>query len=266
MTEPDTKPPRARWSRLFPSRQRLIELAVVVFGVLVALWLENTVQEWRWHKETQELDLQVRSDMEENLVQAIERISLDPCLRDRIAFLAEGLSGDAAAYAPQPQQLRVRSSTGFGVPSPYLSPLRPWRTASMERLVGAEASKRFPRQRLTAYARTLTTIASIGREQIAENDASGPLAPLALGIPELTPEVRVTLLSNLGELDIARANIELVSRRLVERGEDLRIAPNSEKVRGILNSNREDWGACVDVSKGMALSRRLTDAAERGGR
>lgn len=217
----------------------------------------------RWRREVLELDAQAQVDMEENLVQAIERVALDPCLEGRISLLAEGLTSDAPHYAPQPQTVRTRSSTRFGVPAAYMSPMRPWRTATMERLVEAEASKRVPRSRLIAYARTLKTITSIDREQIAENSALGQLAPLATGIKDLTPEIHITLLSNLGEVDNARANIELISRRLIERGEDLRIAPDLERVQQALDGNRQAWGACVDVARGLEWAKRLETAAQK---
>lgn len=254
----------ALWARIRPSRERWVELGVVIFGVFVALWSENAVQEWRWRREVAELDAQARVDMEENLTQAIERVALDPCLRARVSLLAEGLGGAAVRYDPKPQITRTRSSSGYGVPYAYLSPIRPWRTATMERLVAAEASKRVPRPRLIAYARALSTISSIGREQASENDALGTLTPLALGIDELTPEIRVTLLSSLGEVDNARANIELISRRLIERGADLRIAPDLAKVQQLLAEERETWGSCVDVDKGVQLARRLNAAAQDG--
>lgn len=260
--EPEPGPARLSLRRLLPSRKRLTELAVVVFGVLIALGLENMVQEWRWRQEGRELEALARQELEVNLAQAIERIAVDTCLRDRVTLLASGLRGEATSYAPQPAARGTNSSVNRALAQAYEPVLRPWRSASMERLMGAEASKRVPPERLLAQSRVLTTIDSIRRDQVDEVAASGRLLPLAVGVSQLDAEVRTALLADLGELDRARAGVELLSRRLVDRGIELGVAPNIRDVQGRLEDVRAVSGDCVDVPGGLAMARQLAERAD----
>ncbi|MBX9706492.1 MAG: hypothetical protein K2X61_01005 [Caulobacteraceae bacterium] len=261
MSETEDQPSRLPLRRVLPSRKRLTELTVVVFGVLIALGLENLVQEWRWKLEGRELEALARQELELNLAQAIERIAVDPCLRDRVALLASGLRGEATSYAPQPAARGTNSSVNRALAQAYEPVLRPWRSASMERLMGAEASKRVAPERLLAQSAVLTTLDSIRRDQMEEVAASGRLLPLAVGVPRLDAEVRAGLLADLGDLDRARAGVELVSRRLVDRGTELGVAPDMRDVQSRLEELRAVSGDCVDVQGGLAIARQLAESA-----
>lgn len=258
MSEPEAQPARLEWRRLLPSRKRLTELAVVVFGVLIALGLENLVQEWRWKQEGRELEALARQELEVNLAEAIERIAVDPCLRERVSFLASGLSGGTASYAPQPfvgeETTRAKRALGRS----YQPLPRPWRSASIERLLAAEASKRVSAQTLLDYSRALAVLESLRRDQADELATAGRLQPLAVGLPQLDAEVRANLLADLGDLDRARGGLELISQRLVDRGAELRVAPDPADVEQRLSDLRRVWGDCVDVAAGLAISKRLT--------
>lgn len=256
--EAEPGPARLSLRRLLPSRKRLTELAVVVFGVLIALGLENMVQEWRWRQEGRELEALARQELEVNLAEAIERIAVDPCLRERVAFLASGLGSGAVAYAPQPFTIQETTRAKRSLVRPYQPLPRPWRSASLERLLAAEASKRISASTLLEYSRALAVLESLRRDQADELAAAGRLLPLAVGVPQLNEEVRVSLLADLGDLERARAGLELISQRLVDRAAVMRIAPYEAEIQRRLNDLRAVWGDCVDVTGGLAVSNRLT--------
>lgn len=261
MSEAEPQPARRRWWRWRPDRKRLIELVIIIFGVLIALGLENSVQEWRWRQEGRDLERLARQELELNLAQAIERIAVDRCLRERVAFLAAGLDKATGSYAPQPFPHDESNSTKLALPRAYQPMLRPWRSASLQRLLATEASKRVSPERLLIQSQVLFTVESIARDAGEEHIASGRTLPLAMGIPTMTPEIRADLLADLGELDRARSGVELVARRLTDRGAELGVAPDPAEMRQRLIELRATWGDCVDIAAGMALSQRLSDRA-----
>lgn len=244
--------------RFVPSRNRAAELTLVVFGVLVALGLENFVQEQRWKMEARELEALARKEFEVNLAEAIERVAVDRCLRNRVEFLASGLVQRSDAYAPQP--MRTAASTAKpALPRAYQPLLRPWRSAAIERFLTADASKRVQPETLLGYSRVLANLESLRRDAPDEFVASGRITPLALGVPLMTEEVRATMLSELGELDRARSGVEVLSRRLIDRGLELAIAPEPQDVVKRLQNIRAAWGACVDLDAGVAIATELAN-------
>ncbi|MFT4252762.1 MAG: type II secretion system protein, partial [Caulobacter sp.] len=71
------------------SRQRLIELLVVMFGVLLALGLENLVEEIRLRGDAQDLEVSFRDEIYSAVQESWLRQAVAPCLSTRLSSLNE---------------------------------------------------------------------------------------------------------------------------------------------------------------------------------
>lgn len=250
-TETTETTPLRRWG-LAP--QRVTELAVVVFGVLIALGLENTVQEFRWRAEARELEQLFRADLRDNLSRALERRAVDPCLSERLSALAAEADNPAGTYRPQVFPGLVDERAASKLPTAYRAPLALWRTASFERALGSEAAKRLPQERLIQYGTAFATVAVVREAQNEEANAIAALQPLAMGHRDLTAEVRADVLRDVAVADGARGKMLLGTLRLIERIEALGIEPDVAWLRERLDQQRRVHGACVDAEGAMKRS------------
>jgi hypothetical protein len=185
------------------SRQRLVELAIVVFGVLIALGLENLVEEIRLRGDARDLEMAFQGDILDAIQYSWERQAVDKCLTERLSSLTEralsrGGTWEAAPGAPN-------GSVSLALPAPYRSPIRQWTTASFDRALGTEAFKRIPRERANAYAVLFSSIAWRREGNGEEFQALARLAPLAFPMSGVDNEVRADMLQALSQLDRDRA-------------------------------------------------------------
>ncbi len=258
--EPDAPPPR----RLPPiSRARIVELAVVVFGVLIALALENVVQELRWRSEARELEALFAVDLRHNLAAAVERRASDPCLAGRVAELAERV-GAANGSLP-----------GAAIPSPdganrvaaaYTAPIRTWWTSSFDRALGSEAVKRIPHDRFVTYGVLFGWVDRIRDLQAAEAEATARLAPLAYDQADFNGEVRAQALADLALADSYRWRLASAAGQFIRNSAASGVAPSRSQVEAtqvgpapdetlarMLQRLRERRGACVDAAGALRL-------------
>lgn len=243
------------------SRERLVEFTVVVLGVLVALGLENLIQEARFRGDARDLERAFVGDISNAVLLSLERQTVTPCLTQRLRFLSERV--DAATGDTQPIE-GVSSSFSYATPQVYHSPIRVWVTASFDRALGSEAFKRIPADRADEYA---SLFAQIRRQQElndAEFLAAMGLAPLGYSQPDMNAEVRADALQQISNLDRHRAVIVAGSEQIVEAALSL---PIGKDVRRWLNEDdeaayqkyrsklRATYGDCVDFT---AMDRLLT--------
>ena len=122
MSEPLPDPrPKPRFS-LPVSRERLIELGVVVFGVMIALGLDNLVQEVRLRGDARELEKAFRADIIEAVSNSWERQLVDPCQRQTLASLTERANssegGKPTFLRYTGRENRRRTCPRYGSPEP----------------------------------------------------------------------------------------------------------------------------------------------------
>jgi hypothetical protein len=252
-SEPDQSPNRR--SRLAISRQRLVELAVVVFGVLIALVLENLVQEMRFRADARELEQSFVGDIQEAVAQSLERQVVGPCLSERLRVLAERV--DAATGGLGPADGERGGNIPFALPQVYRAPTRVWVTASFDRALGSEAFKRIPADRAAEYAGLFAQIALVQTLNEAEYIAISGLAPLAYSQPDLTAEVRADALQQIALVDRYQGVLAISSNQIIETafslskvGDEVR-RPFDEQKEALLEEfleSRTAYGDCVDLT------------------
>lgn len=249
----EAEPPRPR--RLPLSRQRLVELTVVVFGVLIALSLESLVQEMRWNAEARDLERLFESDMGNNFALAMERIAVDSCLGQRLVALSDTVSpavGPTAAQRLAP--IQRATAMQYVLPEAYRVNPRVWQTLSFERALGSEATKRITTERFSAYAAQFNIASGLSSRADTEQVVSAELAALAYAQPSLDPEVRADVLKTLTQLDRLRARMLIGSTQLIQsagsfeqsRGRLHADLKQSRQVANIMLRGRQDFGACFD--------------------
>lgn len=266
MSEP-VQEPRTRW-RLKPlmTRQRLVEMVVVVFGVLIALGLENLVQEIRFQADARDLERAFVTDLEGAVAVSLERQIITPCLAQRLAVLSERLASGAGALEAVAHN-RTNRNLDYATPQIYRAPTRLWITASFDRAQGSEAFKRIPAERAALYAAQFAQIADAQRVNAEEYFAIAGLAPLAYAQSDMNAEVRADLLQRVATLDRYQALMLVTSQQLVEGafslpeiGDDVRrpFVEERSELDEFGADIKEVYGSCVDLT---VLDRLRGDAA-----
>lgn len=255
MSEPSPDPRPKPRNRLPVSRQRLVEFAVVVLGVLVALGLENLIQEARFRADARDLERAFVSDVSSAVFFSLERQVITPCLTQRLRGLSarvEAATGDLEPVEP--------STSGFNYATPqvYRSPSRVWVTASFDRALGSEAFKRIPAERIDQYAGLFAQIRKQQELNDAEFLAAMGLAPLAYSQPEMGSEVRADALQQISNLDRHQALIATASEQIVEAalaleliGKDVRgwlLEDDAAAFEEYRSQIRAAYGDCVDFT------------------
>ncbi len=265
MSEPLPDPRPKPGIRLHVSRQRLVEFAVVVLGVLVALGLENLIQESRFRADARDLERAFITDVSRAVFLSLERQAVTPCLIQRLRVLS--VSVDAATGDLEPVEA-LPSGFIYATPQIYRSPTRVWVTASFDRALGSEAFKRIPAARADEYAGLFAQIKNQQELNDAEFLAAMGLAPLAYSQPNMTAEVRADALQQISNLDRHQAVIATASEQVVEAaltltliGKDVRrwlIEDDEAAFHEYRSEMRAAYGDCVDFT---AMERLLTPAA-----
>ena len=253
MSEPEIEEAPKRRLRWPMSRQRLVELTVVVFGVMIALGLENLVQEIRLRGDARELEAALRADIISAVGASWERQVVTPCLVERLSSMAEQVSTPGGALAAAPGA--TNGSISFALPTPYRAPTRLWTTYTFDRALGSEAFKRIPHERADAYAVLFSQIRTQGEANDNEFLAIAGLAPLAFPRADLNAEVRADLLRTLALLDRHQGLAAIQADQFIEgaltlpQGDDIRaqILEGRAELHQGGALIREQYGDCVDL-------------------
>lgn len=265
MSEPAPDPRPKPGFRLFLSRKRLVELAVIVLGVLIALGLENLIQEVRFRADARDLERAFVTEVSNAVLLSLERQAITPCLIRRLRVLSAHV--DAAGGVLEPVEA-LPSGFGYATPQIYRSPTRVWVTSSFDRALGSEAFKRIPAARADEYASLFAQIRSQQELNDAEFLAAMGLAPLAYSQPNMTAEVRADALQQIANLDRHQAVIAMASEQVVEAalsltliGKDVRqwlIEDDETAFEQYRSEMRAAYGDCVDFT---AMERLLRPAS-----
>lgn len=257
MSEPEIEEQPKRRVTWALSRQRLVELGVVVFGVMIALGLESLVQEIRLRGDARELEQAFRDDILSAVGLSWERQVVTPCLSETLSSLAERVVTSDGALEAAPGM--DNGNIMFALPTPYRAPTRLWTTYSFDRALGSEAFKRIPRERADAYAVVFFQIQTRSEENAAEYMAIAELAPLAFPQANLNDEVRADLLRTLAQLDRHHALAAIQAAQLIENALTM---PRADDIRADIVAGRADFddhGAMLQTAYGDCVDLGATD-------
>lgn len=257
MSEPIPDPPPKRKIRISISRQRMVEFTVVVLGVLVALGLENLVQEARYRADARDLEQALASDIADTLFFAAERQAVAPCISEKLAAFSQHM--DAAGEGPLAP---ARPTDGLGpldyaTPQAYRTPSRNWDTSAYERAIANESYKRIPAETARAYRLFYSQVDKQDNLNRNEFIAITSLAPLIIGPSIVSEEVRADLRRDLSYLDRHNTLMALVSQQLMEIGPEIpfvteelrqRLRDEPEWIARSRTTATAAYGDCVDFT------------------
>lgn len=256
MSEPAPDPRPKHRLRLPVSRQRLVEFTVVVLGVLVALGLENLVQEARYRADARDLERALVSDLTVAVVHSLERQAIAPCLAARLRDIGDRV--DTATEVIEAVDV-VQSSTGGGLARPlvYRTPSRTWITSGFDRAIGSEAFKRIPSRQAAAYTTVFALIRRQGERNADEYMVGANLGYLSYPRSVMNEEIRVDTLNQISALDRHQHLITLVSGQIIDQvlalpdvGDDMRLAfSGDDDAREEFEASlRANYGDCADLT------------------
>lgn len=268
MSEPEVEESPKRLVTWRISRQRLTELVVVVFGVMIALGAENLVEEIRLRGDARDLEIALQGEVYGAVVQSWERQLVAPCLSQRLSTLAGRVSSATEGkWTPIPAPTSSLGGFDFATPQAYRSPNRLWTTSTFDRALGSEAFKRVPRARADIYVGIFNQIATMSAVNDAEYFAAASLAPLSYVSTEMTSEVRSDLLQQISSVDRHQELVFTMAGQIMDSaltlpdsGLQSRILKDEAELRGHGQKIAERYGACSDL---RAIDRLLAKARSR---
>lgn len=250
---PDLRP---RWRFKPPmGRQRFLELAVVVFGVLIGLGLDNMIQEFRFRADARDLERAFVGDLENAAFLSLERQAITPCLVRRLRTFSDRVS--TATGVLQPAEAVITGSViRYANPQIYRAPARIWVASSFDRALGSEAFKRIPADRAAIYANIFATIAGQQELNDAEFLAIAGIAPLAFTQTDMNAEVRADALQQIATLDRYQALLTVSSQDILNGifsrpaigNEVRRLFVQKAKIEAFRSEIKANYGDCADLT------------------
>lgn len=237
------------------SRERLIELAVVVFGVSIALGAESLVQELRYQGDSRDLQKALADEVATALVFAAERQAVAPCIAERVTEVSSHLDGRVAE--PLRQLPSSQGNIRYSLPQPYRTPARPWSSSVYDRALSSEAYKRVNLDRAYTYNALYTQIGQLRELNRSEFLLVTNLAPVITEGTITSEEVRADLRKDLAILDRHNALAVLLSQQLWDKVADIPFIEDSFR-RGLesdpnwypsMRAYVASYGICADVAK-----------------
>ena len=237
-----------------------MELLVVVFGVLIALYAQQWASERQSRKAAVDAEGRIREEIYGNVVNSIERIALHRCLRDRLGEIAERLNRGtdewkAFAYDYTDNDL-------FLVRRIYRTPSRGWSDDAYRGALANGALDSVSPERRAMWSSIYGSFAKSQDLNLQEHERTTGLNSLWLSGAVL-PGDRRELLQLVARLDRDNGLITLIARQAVQYLNTLGYRL-SEKERAAFekelnnkapeNSNtslamkRRVYGSCVDPS------------------
>lgn len=238
----------------------LMELLVVVFGVLIALYAQEWASERQSRKAAVAAEGRIREEIYGNVVNNVERISLHQCLQQRLSRIAERLnegSSDWKAFAYE-----YTDSGLFLVRRIYRTPSRNWSDDAYREALTNGALDSVSPERRALWSSLYSAFAASADINLQENERTSGLNSLWLS-GSVLPGDRRELLQLIARLDRDNGLITLISRQNIESLKELGYRLSDKERVALekqLNNNTPDnsntslamrrriYGDCVDSS------------------
>lgn len=223
------------------------EVGIIVAGVLIALGLEQYVQEQQWRQQVEQAEEAFHGELAQGARDAYERLAIQPCLQSRIGELAEQLNREGPRWSAMPMKLSSKYYRNV-LPVVYRPPytavfMDAWRNALADQTLNHLSVERSAQLSGLYKARE-----EFGRLQNQELEAAGRLTPLAYDRP-LDADGRREMLGVLAEIDRANTllirNSEDTLAALKQFGVKFGKAEVAAMRQEVLKVQRDYRGSCV---------------------
>ena len=205
--------------RFFTRRRRrqaaewLVELLIVVFGVLIALYAQQWASDRQSRKAASDAEARIRDEIYGNLINSVERIALHQCLQQRLGQVAERLNAgtnDWKAFAYD-----YTDNDLFLVRRVYRTPSRNWSDDAYRGALANGALDSVSLERRALWSSLYRAFAKSENFNVQENDRSSGLNSLWLN-GSVLPGDRRELLQLVARLDRDNGLITLIGRQTIE--------------------------------------------------
>lgn len=237
----------------------LVELLIVVFGVLIALYAQQWASDRQSRKAAVEAEARIREEIYGNAMNDAERIALHQCIQRRLGQIAERIGAGANDWKSFAYDY---SDNGlFLVRRIYRTPSRSWIDDSYRGALGGGALDSVSAERKALWSQLYRAFAKAQDINDHENALSAELNSLWID-GNLRPEDRRAMVRVVAQLDRANGLITLINRqnlavlselnyRLTDTERDgLQKLLNSKTPDNSNNSlamKRRIYGDCVDA-------------------
>lgn len=218
----------------FDWRESGRELAIVVVGVLIALFAQQVVQDWEWRQKVRAAEAAMQRELFfDNGPQVYGRAVIHPCLQQRLRALRDavhaGKSRDELAALIDAVQIDFTSYDNLAIQSAFAS----------------DVAAHMPQDRLNAYIQSYQMIPVMDRTNALEAGDLAKLRSMPRTGGTLTQDEKSRLLEAVEALHVRDGMMFIAARWTLPTMRELGGQLDSERKQRFMNFARHHYGACI---------------------
>lgn len=191
------------------------EVGIIVLGVLIALGAQQIAEGWQWRQRTDDARVALAREITNISAQQYERLIVQRCLLDRLAFLADRLERSGSEWkAEQEHFINPRRYLSNALPVAYRPPQRDLVDSIWVNVRSDETLGHLKPDESTDIAAIYANARSVDALQIQEQELAVALGPLARDL-KLDPGDRTRMLQLIYALDGLNASMVFKSKDLI---------------------------------------------------
>ena len=196
-------------------RTFLGEVGIIVLGVLIALGAQQVIEGWQWRQRTGEARVALAREITNISALHYERLIVQRCLLNRLAFLAGRLEKSGPNWTAEPENfINPRRYMSNALPIAYRPPQRDlvdsiWVSVRSDQTLG-----HLKADESAAIAAIYANARSVDALQIQEQEMAVGLGPLARDMT-LDPGDRTHFLQRIYALDGLNASLVFKAKDLI---------------------------------------------------
>jgi hypothetical protein len=187
------------------------DVAIVALGVALAIGAERIVQRFYWSADARQASETIKAELTEHEVDAIERLAVQPCLKQHLNALYERLrthpGGDWASMEMALTRVGLDTAAQHVAAQAYRAPERLWLDEAWQAARVNGALGHLPASEVTSFAEAYNRGDRMRQLQTEEKLAAARLAALAVDGP-IDLHSRTELLGALAQVDHANSSME----------------------------------------------------------
>ena len=234
-------------------REFVHEIVIVVIGVLLALAGAEMVENWRWQWQVQSTRQSIANEIAANANQAVGRLAVENCLRDRIGELAARLKATDGRWTADPMPLGPDAQVtphweNRAMGRVYAVPLVGWSQDAWDTAKSSGVADHMSHEEVASLSDLYGEIVGLRDFQNQELSIESSLSYLSTD-QQLDVGTRNDALGKLGQLDALNAVNAGLSSLMLEQIKDLHLPFDRVRTKAELKETiaaaRQWRGSCV---------------------
>jgi len=230
------------------------EVAIIVFGVGIALVAEQFITNASRARDTEQAMDAVETELMLVLIFSSERMAVEPCRRAQERALGDRLQQAGGSWTGEVSEELNQGGEAFVLPIVARTPFRPWPDSAWRALLASDAAIYMDRDRFSDLSAIFDAVSKVGALQMEAMRLRGRLSHLSVSGP-LNAAERRNALSVLGELSAIEAlmtiNAEQLRAMLLalefsneNRVDAFRADEDDGPITALIANGRATYGAC----------------------